>query len=199
MVGKPRTLSRLCVVILLFFSGSLSAQSDKPEVFVHLGTFHAGSDEGRIGRAPSFGGGVQFPISRRLAAELDIQTSRVTKLETIVLSNLFYTTRRTLILPNLLYKWGNVQAYGFVGGGLGVEFVDSITRDEFPEPEYAHIGWREVQRGVFEFEHSDTRRVLFAPRDGFVAFPTQRFGFRVDFYIANWHMGARIGAVYRFN
>ena len=60
-------------------------------------------------------------------------------------------------------------------------------------------GGRSVQRGVFEFEHSDTRRVLFAPRAGFVAFPTQRFGFRVDFYTANWHMGARIGAVYRFN
>jgi hypothetical protein len=163
MVGKPRTLSYLCVVILLFFSGSLSAQSDKPEVFVHLGTFHAGSDEGRIGRAASLGGGVTIPISRRLAAELDIQTSRLTKLETGFLSNLFYTTRRTLILPNLLYRRGNVRAYGFVGGGLGVEFVDSTTRDVFEYAPTAPIGWREVEPGVFELKHSDTRQVLFAP------------------------------------
>ena len=193
MSGRHRAITGY-VAILLVGTGLLSARSITPEIFVHTGTFSAGSDEGTIGRAPSFGGGIAIPLNHRVVAEFDIQTSQVNKIRS---PDNFYKTRRTLILPNLYCRWGGVRAYGFVGAGFGAEYVDNITRSDSFNPKYIP-GLREVKPRVFEREYSTRRAVLFSPRAGFVAFPTQRYGVRVDFYLANWHMGARIGAVYRF-
>jgi hypothetical protein len=186
------------VVLLPFLSVALRAQSVAPEVFVHVGTFGAGSDEGRIGRAASLGGGFDVPLSNRFAAELDIQTSEVTRFRLGSLDN-FYRTRRTLVIPSLIYRRGGVRAYGFIGMGIGAEFTDSVTREDNFRPDFTPVGWIEIKPRVFEIDRSDVRRILFAPRAGFVAFPVRRVGVRSDFYIANWHVGARIGIVYRLD
>ena len=194
MSGKRKAITGYAAMLLLS-SSLLSARSKAPEVFVHMGTFSAGSDEGTIGRAPSFGGGIAIPLNHRVVAELDIQTSQIRKIRS---PDNFRIRRYTLILPNLYCRWGGVRAYGFVGAGFGTEVFDRISRTDNIVPVHTRLGWREIKARVFEHKYSTQRTILFAPRAGFVAFPIQRLGVRVDFYLANWHMGARIGAVYRF-
>ena len=186
-------------VLSIMPAAALFAQPLPVELFANVGVFKGGTDEGSLGpRAISIGGGITFPVFRSLFAELDVQTSRVSVRHGLSPDN-FYKTRRTLVLPALLYRRGGGRAYGFVGAGLGAEFVDSITRNDNVRPDYTPVGWREVKPRVFEHERSDTRKILFAPRAGFVVFPAGDFGVRVDLYTANWHLGARIAVVYQFN
>ena len=197
MVRELATLSWYFISILLLAPAPLSAQSDKPEVFVHAGMFRVGTDEGVIGNAASFGGGVSIPINRRLAAELDVQTGQVA--EFMGSPDEFHRTRRTLVLGNLLYRWGSARGYVFAGAGAGAQLVDSTSRSGNFIPEYTPEGWREIRPRVFEIDRSGARPVVFAPRAGFVVYPLQRLGLRADIYAASWHLGVRIGAVYRFN
>jgi hypothetical protein len=171
-------------------AAALRAQSHSPELFGNLGVFSAGSDEGRIGTGVSFGGTITVPLYGRLAADLDVQASEVTNRRS---ADNFYRTKRTLVIPNLLYRWGNMQRGVFIGTGFGVEFTDSVTRNDNFRSDYTPPGWREIKPRVFEHDHSDARRVLFAPRFGFFVFPIRRLGVRADFYLANWHAGAKIG------
>jgi hypothetical protein len=150
-----------------------------PEVVAHVGTFRAGSDEGGIGRGISYGGAVWVPISRRFAADLDFQTSTVTKSTRFANDVFTYRTRRTLILPSLLYRFGQERVSGFVGGGRGAELDDGRYT------------------GLVEDHTSEVNRVT-SFRGGVVAFPTRKLGLRAELYTAGWHLGARIGVGYRF-
>ena len=196
-LGLPLRVVCVCAAVLLVIPATaLFAQPLPAELFANVGVFQGGTDDGSLGpRSISFGGGMTFPVYRRLFAELDVQTSRVVRVRD---ADNFYKTRRTLVLPVLLYRWGGGRIHPFVGAGFGAEFVDSITRDDNFIPSYTPMGWREVQPRVFEIERSGTR-LSFASRIGFVAFPAEDFGVRVDLYTASWHLGARIGVVYRFN
>ena len=195
----------LMVPLLLVAAVSAGAQSrygpieeiKSPEVFVHIGRFRAGSDEGTIGNAPSYGGTVTIPISRRFAADLDYQTSNVTR-NTSLTHHLFtYETRRKLIIPSLLYRFGREIVYGYVGGGIGAEFDDDTYRRDY-RPEFTPPGLPpENPPGIIETYTSDVKRVT-SFRGGVVAFPTRRLGVRGDLYMAGWHLGARIGVGYRF-
>jgi hypothetical protein len=188
-------LTFACAGIVILLPLQLWAQTSTPEVFGHVGLFRAGSDEGSIGKATSFGGAITVPVFRRLAVNVDVQTSKVARIRT---SDRFYRTRRTLILPGLLYRWGRDSAYGFVGGGIGAEIDDSVTREDNFIPDYTPVGWREIRPRVFEIARSRVERLGFA-QVGFAAFPTRRLGMRVDFYVAEWHLGTRIGIGYRFD
>jgi hypothetical protein len=147
-----------------------------PEVFAHIGRFRAGSDEGSIGQAASYGATFTAPIARRFAVDLDYQTSRVTRTN----REFTYRTRRTLIVPSLLYRFGRERVSGFVGGGIGAELD------------------RSTYTGGVESDMSDRNR-LTSFRGGVVAFPTRKLGLRGELYMAGWHLGARIGVGYRFN
>lgn len=50
-----------------------------PEIFGHIGRFRAGTDEGAIGSAVSYGGLILIPLSARFAVDVDVQTSRVAR------------------------------------------------------------------------------------------------------------------------
>ena len=171
-----------------------------PEAFVHIGGFRAGSDEGKIGNGISYGGALTLPFSPRLAVDLDIQTARVINMRS---PDNFYTTRRTLIVPSLLYRFGLERVYGFLGGGIGAELERSVYREDKFRPEFRPVdqplpaGWHEVRPGVFELNQSDVGRIT-SFRGGVAAFPIPRLGLRGDVYMAGWHLGARIGIGYRF-
>jgi hypothetical protein len=174
---------------------ALCGQSHSPELFGSIGYFRAGSDEGRIATGISYGGTITVQVRGRLAADLDIQTSEVINLRS---ADDFYRTRRTLVIPNLLYRWAHPRGHIFAGAGIGAEFTDSLTREDNFRADFTPVGWKEIRPRVFELEHADTRKVLFAPRVGFSVFPKRHLGLRADLYIANWHMGARIGVGVRF-
>jgi hypothetical protein len=201
----------LLVPLLLLVAVPAGAQSRSgpiegiraPEVFVHIGRFRAGSDEGAIGNAPSYGATVTVPVSRRFAADLDYQTSNVTTTHNLPYDLFTYETRRRLVVPSLLYRFGRNLAYGFIGGGIGAEFIDDLYRHDYrpeswpPGTRPPPAGWPELPTGVLESYTSRTRRIT-SFRGGVVAFPTRRLGVRGDLYIAGWHLGARIGVGYRF-
>jgi hypothetical protein len=87
MPGTAPCGAPTCLFALLLLGGPAGAQDrsgpieeiSAPEVFAHLGRFRAGSDDGTIGNAPSYGWTVTVPFSRRFAADLDYQTGTVTR------------------------------------------------------------------------------------------------------------------------
>jgi hypothetical protein len=201
-MGAPRRLIPGVLTLLLLGvpaeaqddpSGPIEAVRD-PEVFVHLGRFRAGSDEGAIGSAPSYGTTVTIPISRGFAVDFDLQTSQVSRVRG---ANAFYETRRTLLIPSLFYRFGRRVVYGFVGGGIGAEFERSTSREDNVNPNFRPVDWREVSPGVFEVDgESTSRKTSF--RGGVVVVPIPRMGVRGDVYMTGWHLGARIGVGFRF-
>lgn len=185
-------MRRACGLLLLC-SAAVWAQRGPVEVFGHVGLFRAGSDEGKLGSAAGLGGAITVPLTRRLAIDFDIETARVTSRRS---EDDFWTSRRTLLAPSLLYRWGGGNSYVFVGGGVGGEHESSLTRvdvaDWFPPPP-----WRQIRPGVFEADHREFSK-LYHGRAGFVVSPAPGIPIRVEVYFANWHLGLRIGAGYRF-
>src|SRR5262245_6074824 len=195
MERNMRGFQIVLLVPMIATTSALFGQSHSPELFGNIGYFWAGSDERTIAIGLSYGGTITVPVRGRLAADLDIQTSEVTSMRS---ADNFFRTRRTLVIPNLLYRWEHARGHIFAGAGMGVEFTDSLTRNDNFRADFTPVGWKEIKPRVFESETADTRRVLFAPRIGFSLFPKQHLGFRADLYMANWHMGARIGVGIRF-
>ncbi len=147
-----------------------------PEAFVHVGRFRAGGDEGTIGNGASYGSTLTVPLAGRVALDLDVQTSQLFRSRGR--PNDFYRTRRTLVIPSVLYRFGREGLYGYVGGGIGTEFDGSTYRQDVrprvvsPERNENDLpfGWQEVSPGVFELNQFwDERKVSF--RGGFAAFP----------------------------
>jgi hypothetical protein len=166
------------------------------EAFAHIGRFRAGSDEGSIGSGSSYGGTVTVPLPGRVALDLDVQTSEVFK--TMGRPSDTYRTRRTLVIPSVLYRFGPERVYGYIGAGIGAEFDASTYRQDLGSSVVSlSAGWQEVSPGVFELRQSETGRMV-SFRGGFAAFPTRRIGLRGDVLVAGWHLGARIGVGYRF-
>lgn len=165
------------------------------ELFAHVGRFSAGSDEGRIGGDVSIGGTVVVPVSR-LAVELDVQTSEVSR--TLGSPDSLYRTRRTLVVPAVVYRFGRRTLYGYVGGGVGLELDKSLYRMPAPDGGPVSDGGVEAQPGVFETRQSTTSAAV-SVRSGFAVFPLRRLGIRGDVFVADWHLGARIGIGYRFD
>ncbi len=203
-MSGQNTISAVVVALLLGAAVPAGAQSlsphigeaRNPETFGHVGRFRAGSDEGAIGSGISYGGAVTIPVWRRIAFDLDVQTGSVETSQGLLEGSGFYRTRRTLVIPGLLYRFGNKRAYGFVGGGFGAEFENSTSRQVGVPP--SGQNWREIEPGIFELEQSDVSGKL-SFRGGFATFVTQNLGLRGDAFIAGWHLGARIGVGYRFD
>lgn len=139
-----------------------SAQPAAVELFGHVGLFRGGSDDGSLGRAPSFGGIVTVPLARRIALDFDAQTARLSRHGPT--PDRFWTSRRTLLSPSLLYRWGSETTYGFAGGGVGAERVANISReDNFAEWYTPGPPWREIRPRVFEARYADWRRTVPRP------------------------------------
>jgi hypothetical protein len=163
-------------------------EARSPEAFFHIGRFRVGSDEGSIGSGPSYGGTLTVPIWQRLAVEVDVQTSHVVR--RVGQDGDLVETRRTLLIPSLLYRFGHEAVYGFVGAGTGVEFGRSASRFSGIESEQSRV----------------EPKVAF--RVGAAGFPLSKLGLRGDVFMAmgpdgriippGWHVGIRFGIGYRF-
>jgi hypothetical protein len=176
-------------------TGSAAVAERRPvELLGHIGAFQAGSDEGSIASGPSFGATLAIPVSRRMAVDVEAQTSEVKHSRR---AGDFYRTRRTLIVPSLIFSWGDQTVYGFAGGGLGVEFDSNTTRHSDFRPDFTREEWREVLPGVFELDRSDVGRAT-SLRAGIGVSAFRRVALRWEVYTAGWNLGARMGVGYRF-
>jgi hypothetical protein len=200
------TANTLAVAVLASLSGAIPAHAqDAPapirntpdvELFAHVGAFRAGSDEGATGRGPTYGGTVVVPLRRGFALDVDAQAGIAERRHQFVEGSFSYRTRRTLVVPSLIYRFGTRRVYGFVGGGMGAQFETSRSRQAGVTP--AGQRWMQIEPGVFELKQSEVNRLL-SMRTGFTAFVTENVGLRGDVYIAGWHVGARFGVGYRFD
>jgi hypothetical protein len=165
------------------------------ELSGHVGLFRAGSDEGTIGKGPTYGGTLVVPVRRGFALDLDVQTGLAERHHRFVEGSVTYRTRRTLVIPSLIYRFGTTRLSGFVGGGVGAQFERSQSRQRGVTP--TGQPWLEIEPGVFELDQSDVSRML-SMRTGFAAFVTEKIGLRGDVLVAGWHVGARVSVGYRF-
>ena len=186
----------LRAALLLLLPASLAAQAGGLEVFGGTGMVRVGTDDGVIGDAPSFGGGVTVPLTRRWLAEADVVTGKVHRLAGSPDNK--FTTRRTMVVGTVLYRRCGPKACFFAGYGLGAQHVDSLSRfaESSPERRPRPI---EVSPGMFELRFSEMRPVLFSPRGGFSFYPTPKAGVRIDGGMTSWNKWARIAVTYRLN
>ncbi|HWQ56359.1 MAG TPA: hypothetical protein VN442_21915 [Bryobacteraceae bacterium] len=187
---------------LLLLSGLavlLSAQPRAVEVYAQTGVLGGGGDEGWAGRAGSWGGALTVPLVPRLALDLDFQSARFAR--DFGSQGSYFRTRRWLISPALLYRFGNERVYGFAGGGLGAELNRSVSIESNFLPGYQPPGWQEISPGVWKATHSSRDRTVHA-RGGFVISPVRHLVIRVDVH-AGWvyvlpNLGVKVGVGYRF-
>ncbi|MFB3827755.1 MAG: hypothetical protein ACE15B_13370 [Bryobacteraceae bacterium] len=157
----------------MLLAGTLAAQPRSVEVFGRAGFMRMGGDESSLGTGAAYGGAVLVPITRRFAVDVDALTARAAR----ELGGGSLETRRTLIHPALVFRWGNSRIYGFAGGGIGGEFTRSGPGS------------------------SDSGRLMVA-KTGIVANPTGRLLLRADFYWSARYVlpntGVTVGVGFRF-
>ena len=173
-----------------------------PEVFGHVGVFRAVSDESKIGTGPSYGGVITARLGRWIAFDVDVQTGSVQRSHTASLTEeISFQTRRTLLIPSLLYRFGDEELYYFVGGGVGAEFWTGTLRQQGLPPPPGRLPPPGVQfaPGTLHVSHSSGLNPKISFRAGFARFFTRHLGLRGDAFIAGWHLGARVGVGYRFD
>lgn len=175
----------------------VSAQPRALEVYGQAGVLGGGGDESWAGRAATWGGAVTVPLVRKLAIDLDAQAARFVRES----GPTYFRTRRWLISPALLYRFGSERLYGFAGGGIGAELNRSVTIESSFLPGYQPPGWQQISPGVWKTTHSSRDRTVHA-RGGFVVSPVRHLVIRVDVH-AGWvnvlpNLGVKLGLGYRF-
>jgi hypothetical protein len=178
-------------------------ESGAPEVLIHIGAFGAGSDEGHIGTGTSYGGTVEVPFRGRLAFSVDAQTTRIVipifGSVGLPLDD-WYRTRRNLVMPGAVVRFGRQRAHGYFGGGIAGEWDTSTYHHELgPGDDPRSVqGWTALRPGVYELTQSEARGLKPFCKLGVSVFPLPRVGVRADIYGVGWHLGARLGVGYRF-
>ncbi|MDE0625158.1 MAG: DUF4357 domain-containing protein [Bryobacterales bacterium] len=195
--ASPFEMNHYKIIPILLCAASLSAQSNSPEVFAQIGYQTERTDGGTIGYGPSYSGGFVVPIGGRFVAELDVWTFGEEKTSD---PDRYSRERDTVVLGNVLYRWGGQRIQFFAGSGIGGYATDSTSRvsglpeDFFPP----HSGYRQVSPGVYQLDHRGSGAVYLAPKFGFVAYFQRNLGVRVDVTAVQLHLGFRIGVAYTF-
>ena len=137
------------IIPILLWAASLSAQSNSPEVFAQIGYQTERTDGGTIGFGPSYSGGFVVPIGGRFVAELDVWTFGEEKKSD---PDRYSKERVTVVLGNVLYRWGGERMQFFAGSGIGGYTTDSTSRDSGFQQDFVppHSGYREVSPGVYQ-------------------------------------------------
>ena len=190
-------MKRYKIILTLLCAASLSAQSNSPEVFAQIGYQTERTDGGTIGFGPTYSGGFVVPIDGRFVAELDVWTFGEEKTRE---PDRYSRERETVVLGNVLYRWGSERMQFFAGSGIGGYTRDSTSRDSgFPEDFVPpHSGYQEVRPGVYQLDHQGRGAIYLAPKFGFVAYLQRNLGIRVDMTAVQFHLGFRIGVAYTF-
>lgn len=189
-------LNHYKIVPILLCAASLSAQPNSPEVFAQVGYQTERTDGGTIGFGPTYSGGLVVPIDGRFVAELDVWTFGEEKTRD---PDRYSRMRETVVLGNVLYRWGSERMQFFAGSGIGGYATDSTSRiSGFREDLVPHLGYREVSPGVYQFDHRGSGAIYLAPKFGFVACFQRNLGVRVDMTAVQFHLGFRVGVAYTF-
>lgn len=185
------------IIPILLCAASLSAQSNSPEVFAQIGYQTERTDGGTIGFGPSYSGGFVVPIDGRFVAELDVWTFGE---ENTRNPDRYSRERQTVVLGNVLYRWGGERMQFFAGSGIGGQTTSNTSRNSgLPEDFFSpHSGYREISPGVYQIDHRRSGAVYLAPKFGFVAYFQRNLGVRADITAVYFHLGFRIGVAYTF-
>ena len=173
-------------VLLVLLPVALGAQ----DLFGGIAAVSISTDDGTIGSGRGFGGGLSIPLAGRWAAEADVMTAEVGADHNR--PGRIYTTRRTMVVGSVLYRWCGPLACFFAGSGLGSQFVSSLSRIAASTVEVEPFDERELRR-------SDVRRVLFAPRVGASFYHSSNVGVRVDAGMTSYNSWIRLAATYRID
>lgn len=103
-----------------------AAQPRSLEVFAGAGWTRLGGDEGSPGSTASWGGALSIPLTSRWAVDLTLSTMRLSR-QWAPDQPERYSSRRILILPALVRRWGAARVYGFLGAGAGLQVDDSTA------------------------------------------------------------------------
>jgi hypothetical protein len=103
-------------VFLFLLAVAAGAQPRPVELFGHVGRARLTGDEGSIGGATSYGGGVIVPITGKWAFHADVTTGRRLPYFAPI------AVRQTQFAPAVTRRWGTNRIYGFVGAGPGVQW-----------------------------------------------------------------------------
>jgi hypothetical protein len=113
---------------LLFLVAAMSLAAQVPrsvEVFGQVGAMRFGGDEGSEGTSATYGGAVMIPLTTKWALDTVVATGRT---ENTYSPSDFVRIRRTLIAPAIVRRFGTEKAYGFAGGGLGLQSDSTNAR-----------------------------------------------------------------------
>jgi len=177
----------LLLVVMAAAAWPLAAQPRRVDVFGQVGWMRWAGDEGSLGSAAAYGGAVMVPITKRWAVDVDVLSSvKQTDYE----PGQYFRTRRTILSPAVVSRWGTGRVYGFIGGGVGGQW-DAIQFRRAPI-----VGIPQ------SFDRTGTNFVYLLGKGGVVAVVTGRFLIRADlmlnfpFVLPNAIV--RIGAGWRF-
>ena len=63
----------------------------------------------------------------RMYLGFDFETAQIRKIRS---NDDFCIRRSTLVILSICFRWGNEKAYGYVGAGIGGEYVNSRSRGD---------------------------------------------------------------------
>lgn len=185
------------IIPILLCAASLSARSNSPEVFAQIGYQTERTDGGSIGFGPTYSDGFVVPVDGSFVAEFDVWTFREEKKRDL---DRYSRERETVVLGNVLYRWGGERLQFFAGSGIGGFTRESTSRDSgFPEDFVPrHSGYREASPGVYQLDYQGSGAIYLAPKFGFVGYLQRNLGVRADVTAVQFHLGFRIGVAYTF-
>jgi hypothetical protein len=176
---------------LLFLAAATSLAAQVPrsvEAFGQVGAMRFGGDEGSEGTAATYGGAVLVPLTSKWALDTVVATA---KRENSYSPSDVVKIRRTLIAPAVVRRFGSEKAYGFAGGGLGLQSDSTNARFTAGSP----------TGSVTTFENRDNGGLLIG-RLGGVFNPWSQLLIRGEVELAFRYVlpnvSARIGAGWRF-
>lgn len=113
-------------------------------------------------------------FSGRVAVDIGVMTTEVTRQAGTDLAR----TRRTLVLPSLVGRWGSERGYFFAGGGVSAQ-MDRFTFQSAFSPGLLPPGARDLGGGRFETVARETGP-MFHARTGVVRALGESFLVRID-------------------
>ena len=173
------------VIAVMFLAGALHAQPPRSvEIWGNVAAARVAGDEGWNGAGAMYGGGMSFPLTQRIAIEVDLSRVSVDR---------FGPSTHTFVSPAVVWRWGTDRAYGFAGTGLGLV----ANRANGYEPVFPP-----GQPPAYVLHRVTEYNGTLHGRGGFVFAPVERWIIRTELF-SGWQyalptFALKIGVGYRF-
>jgi hypothetical protein len=180
-------LSMICrvfgfAIVVCLFAARAAAQERRAVVFGTIGGASLGHADSEQGKAPIFGGGMGFHLTRHFLVEGDVHTASVSN----VFGRARHDFRQTTFTASLLFRSAPDGTAHFIGGGgMGFQRAHTDLDDE-----------------GFRIDKTETIRLLHG-RAGAEWDVTKRLAIRTEGVLwfgegLDWVVGGRAGISYRF-